>query len=141
MVITDEFKFPQPPRIEPGARGRGVDRIDGIISVLPVKRYWRKWRKNKDRHYLKGVDKSLPDGAEKTLQILVDNVNENLQKHQVPIHIALVRIDNGYEIDIYDCSDNRVCRIIRENEVHFEDLSTLFHQLQEESGILIDTVS
>ncbi|MEA3547511.1 MAG: hypothetical protein U9R66_07595 [Thermodesulfobacteriota bacterium] len=140
MVITDEFKFPRPPRIEPGVRDRGVDRIDGIIPVLPVKRYWRKWRKNKDRHHLKGVDDSLPDGAEKTLQILVDKVNENLQKHQVPIHLGLVRVHNGYEIDIYDCSDNRVCKIIREDAVHLEDLSTLFRNLQEESGILIDTV-
>jgi len=62
-------------------------------------------------------------------------------KHQVPIHLGLVRVNDGYEIDIYDCSDNRVCKIIREDGVHLDDLSTLFRNLQEESGILIDIVS
>lgn len=142
MVITDEFKFPEPPaRAKPRGKARGVERIDAIPPVLPVKRYWRKWQKSKDRQFVDRVDESLPDGVEKSLQISIDKVNSNLRKHDVPIHLALVRRNGAYELDVYDCSDRRICRLIRDHEVHLDDLMGLLRNLQEEAGILVDTVS
>ncbi len=141
MVISDEIKFPRKPVVESPAGKREPEKINTIIPVLPVKRFWRKWQKKRDRGFVKGVEENLPEGAERTLQLLIDKVNRNFLAHHIEIHLALVKSENGYELDVYDCTDNRVCLLVREDEIHLDDLPNLLRNLQSQSGILIDTVS
>ncbi len=141
MVITDEIKFPTHPVLDYSGKKRQVEKIDSITPVLPVKRFWRRWQKNKDRIFVKGVEENLPEGSEKMLQILIDKANQNFIAHHIDVHLALVKGKDGYEIDVYDCTGNRVCQLIRDDEIHLDDLPNLLRNLQRQSGILIDTVS
>jgi hypothetical protein len=141
MVITDEIKFPGQPVVDNPGKKRRVEKTGRITPVLPIKRFWRKWHKQRDRIFIKGVEANLPQGSEKMLQLLIDKVNQNFLAHHIEIHLALVKTGNGYELDIYDCTGNRVCQLIRGNEIHLDDLPNLLRKLQSQSGILIDTVS
>lgn len=148
MVISDEIKFPGPPVVEGKAKKRQVEEIDTIPPISPIKPDQRRWRKNQDewvkrgdRVLIKGVSGTLPGRVAKTLSLLIEQVNRNFHAGNVDIHLALVKNENGYELDIHDCSNGQVCRLVRETEIHLDDLPKLLRNLQTESGILIDTVS
>ena len=47
----------------------------------------------------------------------------------------------NYILDIYDCSGKDVCSLIGDVAVPFDELPHLIKNLQEEAGVLIDTVS
>ncbi len=97
-----------------------------------------KWEKKKNRPYLKDIDENIPDSAEKALRLLIQQVNTNLQKSQVPIHIGLVKEEKGYALDIYDCTDGISCKLVKDEPIHLQDLPDLLKNLQQEVGILID---
>ncbi len=99
-----------------------------------------KWEKGKNRPYLKEVEENLPDEAERDLLLLIHQVNDNLEKSHVPIHLGLVREKNGYALDIYDCTDGISCKLVKDETIHLEDLPDLLKNLQQEAGILIDRI-
>ena len=144
MVISDEIKFPGSAVVPDPGKKRQVERIDTITPVLPVRRFKRspdKRRKKQDRILIRGIEGSLPEGVERTLHILIDKVNRNFLAHHIDIHLSLVRENHGYELNVYDCTGNRSCLLIREDEIQLDDLPNLLRNLQSQSGILIDTVS
>ena len=100
--------------------------------------YTRKWQKGKNRPYLEGVDENLPDEAERDLHLLIQQVNDNLEKHHVSIHLGLVREKNGYALDIYDCTDGLSCKLVKDEKIYIQDLPDLLKNLQQEAGILLD---
>ncbi|MFH1215044.1 MAG: hypothetical protein V1706_00935 [Pseudomonadota bacterium] len=138
MVITDEFKFPRPPRIDTGESRLIIREIGGLSPVLPINQYRKKWRRGENRPFVEGVEEDLTDEAEKDLQLLVSQVNQNLEKAGIAIHLGLVREDGGYALDIYDCTSGFVCQIVREEAIHIKDLPNMLKNLQQEAGILID---
>lgn len=100
--------------------------------------YTRKWQKGKNRPYLEGVDENLSDEAERDLQLLIHQVNDNLKKSNVDIHLGLVKEKNGYALDIYNCTDGLSCKLIKDEKIHLQDLPDLLKNLQQEAGILLD---
>lgn len=140
MVISDEIKFPRPPRLDSTPAPLLIREIDGLSPVLPINHYTKKWRKGAHRPTIERVDDSLSDAAERALQELITQVNENLGKANVPIHIGLVREEEGYALDIYDCGSGVVCTIVREESIHINDLPAMLRNLQQEAGLLIDLI-
>lgn len=138
MVISDEVKFPRPPRIDTGESPLTIREIAGINPVLPIKQYQKKWRRGENRSYVEGVEAHLTDEAERDLQLLVSQVNRNLEKAGIAIHLGLVREEGGYALDIYDCTNGLVCRIVRDEAIHISDLPSMLKNLQQEAGIMID---
>ena len=138
MVITDEFKFPRPPRLDTGESPLKVKEIDGMSPVLPINHYTRRWREERNRPYLEEVDENLPPGAEKALQMLISKVNRHLEEANVAVHLGLVKEENGYALDIYDCTSGLACFLVKDDSIHINDLPELLRNLQQEVGILID---
>ncbi len=138
MVITDEFKFPRRPAVDTGESPLRLREIAGINPLLPVNHYSGRWRKGKNRPYLQGVEENLSDEAEKDLQLLIKQVNDNLEKTNIAIHLGLIKDENGYALDIYDCTSGVACFLVKDETVHISELPKLLTNLQKEVGILID---
>ncbi len=97
-----------------------------------------KWQKKKNRPYLEDVDENIPDTVEKELRLLIQQVNNNLKKSNIHIHIGLVKEEKGYALDIYDCTDGISCKLVKDETIHLQDLPDLLNNLQQEAGILLD---
>ena len=82
---------------------------------------------------------SSPEEA--SVRRLVDQVNAHLEAQQILIHLVLIKDDHGYGLDLYDCSTNEQCSIIGDVVIDLNDLPVLLKNLQQEAGILLDTIS
>lgn len=135
MVISDEFKFPRPLDWSKFSDPRRVKKIYGISAVLPIKHIQRRFYRS---HEERRSETEERDHVGLALQQLVDQVNGSLLGHDVEIHIVLLRRDGGYALEIYDCTDLEVCRIIKDREVIISELPSLLKNLQEGAGLLLD---
>ena len=142
MVISDEIKFPRVTVVDPFKTERQVDSVDGVNPVHPVGAYLREWQRRK-----RGTQRTerepmpLPATREKAVRRLIDRVNEHLEQRKIQIHLVLTKEDDGYTLDVYDCTSDQVCAIIRDIVISVDELPALLRNLQDEAGILIDTVS
>lgn len=135
MVITDQFKFPRPLDWSKFSDPRKVKKIYGISAVLPIKHIQRRWYRT---HGERPAEAEV-DHVGLALGQLIDQVNASLLGHGVEIHIVLLRKGDGYALDIYDCTDLEVCRIINDQSVNLAELPLLLKNLQEGVGLLLDT--
>lgn len=71
---------------------------------------------------------------------LVEQINQQLAKHGTKIHLVLVADDEGFAIDLYDCSDNNVCRVIHDISIGIGELPLLLSRLTQKVGIMVDTI-
>ncbi|MBU0680895.1 MAG: hypothetical protein KKD73_05690 [Proteobacteria bacterium] len=135
MVISDEFKFPRPLDWSKFSDPRRVKEIYGISAVMPIKHIQRRWYNSPAEEREEAGEDNHVGMA---LQQLVDQVNASLQVHGVDIHISLLRKEDGYALDIYDCTDLKACRIIKAENVNISELPQLLKNLQEGAGLLVD---
>ncbi len=135
MVISDEFKFPRPLNWEKFSDPRRVRQVYGISAVMPIKHIQRRWYNSAEEER---ADVEEEDHVGMALQQLVDQVNASLESHGVEMHIALLRKEDGYALDIYDCTDLEACRIIKAKTVNISELPLLLKNLQEGAGLLVD---
>ncbi|MHB1015631.1 MAG: hypothetical protein ACYC2W_10185 [Desulfurivibrionaceae bacterium] len=140
MVISDEIKFPRPIRINPYRTAKKVDPIDGLTQIARIGAFKREWQRDKDsRRQQEQALFSSPEEA--SVRRLVDQVNAHLEAQQILIHLVLIKDDHGYGLDLYDCSTNEQCSIIGDVVIDLNDLPVLLKNLQQEAGILLDTIS
>ena len=139
MVISDEIKFPRPIRIDPYRTEKKVDPIGGLTPVARIGAFTREWRRNREERRQQGQILSSPE--ETSVRRLVDQVNTHLENQKILIHLVLIKDEHGYSLDVYDCTGNEQCSIIGDVVIDLNDLPVLLKNLQQEAGILLDTVS
>ncbi|MFP3982579.1 MAG: hypothetical protein ACLFV2_02670 [Desulfurivibrionaceae bacterium] len=139
MVITAEYKFPPRPRIDTGEKPIRPQRVEEVTPVVSLNHMARLWRRRRGRRYLGEEDEKFLSEMEKNLQTAVDQINENFQANNIDIHLSVARVRNKYVLDIYDCSDQRLCRLIGKKGVDLDDLPEFFRRLQEKVGVVLDT--
>lgn len=71
---------------------------------------------------------------------LIAQINDQLEIQGTKIHLVLVADDEGFAIDLYDCSDTTVCRSIHDISIGPSDLPILLARLVRQAGIMVDTV-
>lgn len=135
MVITDEFKFPRPLDWSKFTDARQVREVYGVSAVLPIKHIKRRWQRTHEERPTKEEENQV--GL--ALDQLINQVNHNLEAHGVDIHIVLQRKEDGYGLDIYDCTGEDACRIMQAKSVDLADLPVLLKNLQEGAGLLVDS--
>ncbi|MBU2539339.1 MAG: hypothetical protein KKH22_12960 [Proteobacteria bacterium] len=140
MVISDEIKFPRPIRIDPYRKEKKVEAIDGLAPIARIGAFKREWQRDKEsrRHQEESLFHS-PE--ENTVRRLVEQVNTHLENQNILIHLVLIKDENGYSLDVYDCTGNEQCSIIGDVLIDLDDLPVLLKNLQQEAGILLDTIS
>ena len=140
MVISDEIKFPKTTKIDPFKTEQKVKNIDNISAIEKVGDFRRRWTKNKQQQKTPKRGKNLTGGEQKSVREMIAKVNDDLDKQNVLIHLILVKDDEGFSIDVYDCTDNHVCKVIKDININVEDLPLLIRNLELESGLLIDKI-
>lgn len=140
MVITEEIKFPRPIRVDPYHSEKKVEPLDGTSPVARIGAFRREWQRNREERRSRARDElSARDAA--SLRRLIDMVNARLESRGILIHLVLIRDQDGYAIDVYDCTGNERCTIVGDVIIELDDLQELLRHLEQESGILFDTVS
>jgi len=141
MVISDEIKFPRPVRIDPYRSEKKVDPIDdGLSPVARIGAFTREWQRNREERRQKEPP-LFPSTEETTVRRLVEQVNTHLKTQKILLHLVLIKDEHGYSLDVYDCADNERCSIIGDVIIDLNDLPSLLKNLQQEAGILLDTIS
>lgn len=141
MVISEEIKFPRPTiRSDPYRKEKKVDPIDGLSPVARVGAFTREWQRNREER--RQQEQALfPSTEESGVRRLVEQVNTHLKNRKILIHLVLIKDEHGYSLDVYDCSGNEQCSIIGDAVIDLNDLPALLRNLQQEAGILLDTIS
>ncbi len=109
------------------------------VDPLVLRQEWAKRKKNKrtessPREYIQ----SRPPLAEKSIRELVTQTNEDLAASGVPLHLALVKNEEGFTLDVYDCSDNTGCELSQEVPLDLDNLLTILDNLEHEDGIIVN---
>ena len=140
MVISDELKFPKTTPVDPFKTETKVKNIDNIPPVEKIGNFRRQWKKNPERKSNEKGKKLLTEEESKTVRSMVEQVNKDLTNHNVLIHLVLTQDDDGFSLDVYDCTDNYVCKVVKDIIINVNDLPVLIRNLQQEAGLLVDTV-
>lgn len=140
MVISDEVKFPKITPVDPFKTETKVKNVDTVPPVEKIGNFRRQWQKNPERRNKEKGKKLLTEEESKTVRSMVEKVNKDLTSHNVLIHLVLTHDDDGFSLDVYDCTDNHVCKIVKDIIINVDDLPVLIRNLQQEVGLLIDTV-
>ncbi|OGQ87957.1 MAG: hypothetical protein A2512_10070 [Deltaproteobacteria bacterium RIFOXYD12_FULL_56_24] len=140
MVISDEIKFPRPARIGPYRLEKKVEPIDGLAPVARIGAFKRDWQRDREGRHRQEQD-FLFSSEESSVRRLVEQVNTHLNNQKILLHLVLTKDERGYFLDVYDCSGNEQCSIIGDVNIDLNDLPALLRNLQQESGILLDTIS
>ena len=139
MVISDEIKFPRPIRVNRYDPKKKIAPIDGLSQVARIGAFTREWQRNREDH--RQQEQLLPLPEETSVRRLVEQVNTHLENQRIPIHLVLIKDEHGYSLDVYDCTGNEQCAIIGDVVIDLNDLPALLKNLQQEAGILLDTIS
>lgn len=140
MVISDEIKFPRPIRIDAYRVKKKVAPIDGLTPVARIGTFTREWQRNREERRRQGQALFLPPD-ETSVRHLVEQANTHLEKQKILLHLVLVKDAHGYSLDVYDCTGNEQCAIIGDVVIDLNELPALLKNLQQEAGILLDTIS
>jgi hypothetical protein len=142
MVITTEYRDPPRRRIDTGEAPLKIREIPGLSPTMPINYIQKQYRHGTGTtSYLEAEDENLPEGAERSLQLLILQANNDFVSYGVDIHLGLVKSSEGYQLDIYDCTDGHVCKLVKDETIHIEKLPGLIRNLQQEAGILLDTTA
>ena len=124
---------PVPPELQPplpAGRARPVGR-----AALR-----QAWARQQSGVYEENIPASIP-AMERDLRHVLTRVNADLTANGLPLHLVIAKNEAGYAVDVYDCSDNEVCRLTHDVPLKFEDLTITLDNLQNETGIIINTTS
>ena len=137
--MIPEVKFQPPADWRKFAASRRVQKLYGISPLLAINQFAGReqdWQTPKKRDKPKSRNQ-----LHRSLAIMIEQTNSNLQLLGLKIHISLVQHQGGFGLDIYDCTGDQLCSIIGEEEVSMAELPTLLKNLQEHAGLLIDVQS
>ena len=140
VVYKIKNPTPPPPAKSP-PRKVDLDPVDQIAALKRLGEFKRQRRNREQGEQRQPAGGSLSPNDRKTVRGLIDQVNANLKKQGVLIHLVLVQDENGMSIDVYDCSDASVCEVVRDIVIDITELPGLLKSLEQETGILINTIS
>jgi len=103
-------------------------------AVSPLRK--REYPEHREKQRRKAV--KLSAAGVRDVKRLAAEVNLHLEKNGAGIHLLLLQEEDGFVLDVYDCSDGHVCKVIHDMTVSVDELPSLFAKLQSESGIIFD---
>ncbi|MCK5436982.1 MAG: hypothetical protein KAI90_03170, partial [Desulfobulbaceae bacterium] len=132
MVITEEFKFPPVLPVPPYRPDRQLAALIPVGQVGPVARLRYLRRELRKRERVR-PGKSIPASlqVEKALHMMIEQLNQDMETQGIQIYLVLVSGAAGYSIDVYDCTDKMLCRLVREVYIGVEELPNMIRNLQE----------
>jgi hypothetical protein len=141
MPISDPIKFPYRnplssqtvspyliPKLPP---------VNNITFTARLNEFKKKFKKPSEKQKQSKAVLS----KEKLIQIksMIRKLNNDLEQQGILIHLILIKDEDGYAIDVYDCTDEN-CAVVSDLIINIDDMPSLLRNLQKESGMLIDQV-
>ncbi len=134
-----EIRDPKPLQADPKPRRKEILPAMPSGRVRPVDRLVlrQEWERRKERGQREEMP-PRPPLAERSIRDMIQRANEDLAANGLPLHLVLAKNNDGYCLDIYDCSDEAVCRLSQEVHLDLNELLTILDNLQHETGIIIN---
>jgi hypothetical protein len=139
-----EVRNPTPPPADPLPTRKDLHPPLPIGRVRPVdpmvlRQEWEKRKKTK-RKEAGQAEETEPRTplAEKAIRDLVRQANEDLTASGVPLQLVLIKNEEGFALDIYDCADDAVCEVEQEVPIDLNNLLTVLDNLEHEAGIIVN---
>lgn len=138
-VPVYEVRDPTPAPSAPKPIRKDLSPSLPIGRVRPVDRLVlrQEWEKRKERGR-RPTPSPRPSLTERSLQQMVNQANEDLTANGLPLRLVLAKNDEGYSLDIYDCSDETLCRLAQEVPLDLNHLLTTLDNIQHETGIIVN---
>ena len=142
VLAVYETRNPNPGPGEPAPVSTEVQPAApaGMIRPVAMAALRQIWTRQRPGVYEENIPSAVP-ALEKDLRRVLSRVNEDLAGSGLPLHLVIARRETGYAVDVYDCSDNEVCRLTYDVPLKREELTTVLENLQHETGIIIDISS
>lgn len=126
--------LPRPQRGKEVAPAQPVNRLAAVNQLL-YHREWGRERKKGPRQMF-----ALDGDDLGRVRNLTARLNEHLAACGILIHLVLIEDENGFALDVYDCSSGEVCQVIYDLEIGLDELPALLLRLQMEAGLMVDKV-
>ncbi|MFA6899280.1 MAG: hypothetical protein WC256_03625 [Desulfurivibrionaceae bacterium] len=144
-VAAYEIRNPSPPPADPTPIRKEVHPSLSIGRVRPVdplvlRQEWEKRKKSRSKETESQEDNTQPPPplAEKSIQQMIKQANEDLAASGVPLHLVLAKTEEGFALDIYDSSDDAVCQMTQEIPLDLNHLLTTLDNLEHEAGLIVN---
>lgn len=142
MVISDEIKFPRPVHIDPYRKERKVEATEGITPIARIGAFTQKWNREREGgESPRQPRRHLTPTEESEIRHLLGQANAGLEQRHILLRLVLTKDETGYGMDVYDCTNDTICQVVGDLVISVDDLPALLRNLEEQSGLLIDTVS
>lgn len=135
-----EIKDPKP--VPPGenvkSRRRNVKPVFPVKPIVPIDllELKREWGGEKETSSVRRESVSKQDLL--TARAVINLINDHLEILKKGIHLSLIEGEDGYLLDVHDCSDGKICDKVAELPIDIDDLPILLEKLKNEAGILLD---
>ena len=137
-MVVYKVSNPSPPPAAPKKPRSDIDPVFSIEAAEGVKRFKRVMARKKNPPRAEDYRFPLDEETGRTVREMVGQVNRHLAGSGIAIHLLLARDENGFYIDVYDCSGANSCEVIADLVIGPEDLPELLRKLQSETGFLVD---
>lgn len=141
-VPVYEIRDQKPLPSEPKPRAKRVFPPTPIGRVRPVDRLAlrQEWEKRKENRQQEEVrpPQSL---EERSIREMISRANEDLTANGLPLRLVLAKDDEGYRLDIYDCSFDEECRLSHDVRLDLNKLVTILDNIQHETGIIVNVMT
>lgn len=141
MVISDELKFPLVVPVDPFRKERKVEAVFAIPAIARIGAFRQGWNRNREEERPPPKRRRLDADQEREVRRQMERANLNFENHDIQLRLLLTRTEEGYQLDLYDCTGDTVCQVVADLLVTFDDLPALLRNLEEEGGLLIDTIT
>lgn len=144
VLAVYQLNDPTPQPRSPEPLGREVGPIAAIAGIRPPgdARLRQLLLQARESGRSEGVEYSARNTmaqAEKSIRYTLGQVNEEMAAHGRPLHLVFAKNENGFALNVYDCSYNESCRLSYNVPIPLDRLAGILGNLLHETGIIIDT--
>lgn len=136
-----EVKNPAPLPVLTEQSPRKTEPAEKISPVIRVRHLKKEW----PRRPFPGRGRQQKEAENEVgllaLRQMIDKINADFERGGIAIHLRLQKAEGTVILEIYDCSNGTVCEVLKDREITPAELSSALVTLQQETGLVIDTVS
>jgi hypothetical protein len=135
-----EIKDPSPAPQISSPKQKIPEEVLAVAPMVRIKQYADRKILRKQRSAAEQAPAPAPN-EEKFLRLLIEEANDSLDRLEIALHLVLIIEEGDYLLEIYDCTQQQVCRVVKELEITPAELPELLRKLQLAAGLMVDTVS
>lgn len=141
MVISDELKFPRVLPVDPFRKSRKVEAVFALPPIARIGAFKQGWNREQGEERPPPRRRRLNADEEREVRHQVEQANASFAKHDISLRLLLTRTDEGYLLDLYDCIGDTMCQVVSDMQITMEELPALLRNLEDQAGLLIDTIT